>query len=116
MVMKRIDAVIQEDKLEAVIDALKQTGVGGVTIMQSRGIGAGQRPVLQTARGTSKFVAMFNRLEYIMVIVEDSKVNPVIKAIIEAAHTGTAGDGKIFVSNVEEAFDIATKESGTHIL
>jgi nitrogen regulatory protein P-II 1 len=114
--MKRIDAIIQEDKLDVVTDALKEIGVSGVTIIQSRGIGAGERPVLRGARGTAKFVAMFNRLETIMTIVDDSNVELAVKAIMNAAHTGTAGDGKIFVSNVEEAFDIATKQSGTNIL
>lgn len=114
--MKRIDAIIQEDKLDVVTDALKEIGITGITITQSRGIGTGERPVLRGSRGTTKFVAMYNRLESIMTIVDDSKVERVVKAIMNSAHTGTAGDGKIFVSNVEEAFDIATKQSGTHIL
>lgn len=59
---------------------------------------------------------MYNRLEAIMTVVDDSKVDGVVKAIMNSAHTGTAGDGKIFVSNVEEAFDIATKQSGVHVL
>ncbi|MEW6589044.1 MAG: P-II family nitrogen regulator, partial [Thermoproteota archaeon] len=97
-------------------DALKEIGITGITITQSRGIGTGERPILRGSRGTAKFVAMYNRLETIMTIVDDSKVEGVVKAIINSAHTGTVGDGKIFVSNVEEAFDIATKQSGTHIL
>lgn len=114
--MKRIDAIIQEDRLDVVTDALKEIGITGITITQSKGIGTGERPVLRGARGTAKFVAMYNRLETIMTVVDDSKVELVIKAIMNSAHTGTAGDGKIFVSNVEEAFDIATKQSGAHIL
>ncbi|MFN3655002.1 MAG: P-II family nitrogen regulator [Candidatus Nitrosotenuis sp.] len=114
--MKRIDAIIQEDKLDVVTDALKEIGITGITITQSRGIGTGERPVLRGSRGTAKFVAMYNRLDVIMTVVDDSKVGRVVKAIMDSAHTGTAGDGKIFVSNVDEAFDIATKQSGTHIL
>jgi nitrogen regulatory protein P-II 1 len=52
--MKRIEAIIREDKLSIVVDALKATGVGGITITQSRGVGAGERPVIGGARGTSK--------------------------------------------------------------
>jgi nitrogen regulatory protein P-II 1 len=60
--------------------------------------------------------AEFNRLDTLITIVDDSKMNSVVAAIIDAAHTGTAGDGKIFITNVEEAFDIATKESGKNII
>ena len=86
--MKRIEAIIQADKLATVIDSLKAVGIGGATITQSRGVGSGQRPVIQGSRGTAR----------------------------HAAHTGNRGDGKIFVTNVEEAFDIATRQSGRNII
>lgn len=115
-IMKRIEAIIREDKLSIVVDALKTTGVGGITIMQSRGIGAAERPMIGGARGTSKHVAPFNRLYTILVIVDDTKVSSVVSSIMDAAYTGKTGDGKIFITNVEEAFDIATKESGKNII
>lgn len=114
--MKRIEAIIQEDKLSNVINALKISEVGGVTITQSRGIGAGERPLLRGARGTAKFEAAFNRLVTIITVVDDSKVDAAVTAIIDSVHTGHAGDGKIFITNIEEAFDIATKQSGRNIL
>jgi nitrogen regulatory protein P-II 1 len=114
--MKRIEAIVQENKINIVLDALKAAGVGGITVMQSHGIGTGERPVVGSARGTSKHVATFNRLNTILIIVDDSKVSSVVSSIIDAAHTGTAGDGKIFITNVEEAFDIATKESGKDVI
>jgi nitrogen regulatory protein P-II 1 len=114
--MKRIEAIIQENKLSNAVNALKISEVGGVTITQSRGIGAGERPMLRGARGTVKFEAAFNRLATIITVVDDSKVDAVVTAIMNAVHTGNAGDGKIFITNVEEAFDIATKESGKDIL
>lgn len=114
--MKKVEAIIQEDKLGVVVDALKSSDITGVTIIQSRGIGAGERPVLGGSRGTSKFVAAFNRLATIVTIVDDQKVSSVVTAIMDAAHTGVAGDGKIFITNIEEAFDIATKQSGKHII
>jgi nitrogen regulatory protein P-II 1 len=114
--MKRIEAIIQEDKLSNVVNALKISEVGGVTITQSRGIGSGERPMLQGSRGTAKFEAAYNRIATIMTVVDDSKVGTVVNAIMNAVSTGTTGDGKIFVTNVEEAFDIATKQSGKNIL
>lgn len=114
--MKRIEAIIQEEKLGSVVNALKISEVGGVTITLSRGIGAGERPMLRGARGTAKFEAAYNRIATIMTVVEDSKIDTVVNAIMNAASTGKAGDGKIFVTNVEEAFDIATKQSGKNIL
>ncbi len=114
--MKRIEAIIQADKLSNVVDSLKAVGVGGVTATQSRGVGSGQRPVIQGSRGTAKHEAEFNMLNTVITIVDDSKVGAVVSAIIDAAHTGNRGDGKIFITNVEEAFDIATKESGRNII
>jgi nitrogen regulatory protein P-II 1 len=114
--MKKIEAVIQEDKLSSVVNALKISEVGGVTITLSRGIGAGERPMVQGARGTAKFEAAYNKIATIVTVVDDSKIDPVVTAIMNAASTGKAGDGKIFITNVEEAFDIATKQSGKNIL
>ncbi|WP_042684489.1 P-II family nitrogen regulator [Candidatus Nitrosotenuis chungbukensis] len=114
--MKRVEAIIQADKLTSVVDSLKAAGVGGTTIIQSRGVGSGQRPVMQGSRGTAKYEAEYNTLNTIITIVDDSKVGDVVSAIIDAAHTGNRGDGKIFITNVEEAFDIATKESGRNII
>ena len=114
--MKRIEAVIRADKLSNVVNSLRTVGVGGITVTQSRGVGSGQRPVIQGSRGTAKYEAEFNALNTVITIVDDSKVGDVVSAIINAAHTGNSGDGKIFVMNVEEAFDIATKESGRNII
>lgn len=114
--MKRIEAIIQADKINDVVNSLKTVGVGGITSTQSRGVGAGQRPVIQSSRGTARHEAEFNALNTVITVVDDSKVGAVVSAIIDAAHTGNRGDGKIFVTNVEEAFDIATKESGRNII
>ena len=61
-------------------------------------------------------MASYNKLAAIVTIVDDQKVDSVVSTIIDTAHTGTPGDGKIFITNVEDAFDIATKQSGKHIL
>ena len=114
--MKKIEAIVQENMLSSVVNALKICEVGGLTIIQSQGIGAGARPMLRGARGTAKFQAAYNKISTIITVVEDSKMDTVINAIMNAASTGTTGDGKIFVTNVQEAFDIATKQSGNNIL
>jgi nitrogen regulatory protein P-II 1 len=114
--MKKIEAIIREEKLGIVVDALKSTGVGGITVSQSMGVGSGERPVLGGSRGTSKFVAAFNNLYTIMTVVDEAKIDVVVRMIMDAAHTGNAGDGKIFITDVEEAFDIATKQSGKEII
>jgi nitrogen regulatory protein P-II 1 len=108
--MKRIDAMIQNMKRGVVIDAILKAGASGVTVAETRGRGAGERPTVGKARGTAMYVAEYNRTDTVTTIVDDSKVNDVVQAIIKAAHTGSKGDGKVFVSEVVEAYDIATKE------
>jgi nitrogen regulatory protein P-II 1 len=114
--MKKIEAIVQENKLSNVINALKLCEVGGVTITLAKGIGAGKRPMVEGARGTAKFEEAYNQIATIMTVVDDSKISTVVTAITNAATTGKAGDGKIFVTTVDEAFDIATKQSGRNIL
>lgn len=114
--MKRIDAMIPTTKRSAVIKALIGAGVGGLTFAETRGKGSGERPLVGGARGTSRYIAEFNRTDTITTIVDDSKVESVASAIMNAAHTGAKGDGKIFVSQVEESYDIATKRKGAEIL
>lgn len=114
--MKRIEAIIRIDKISDVMSSLKAVGVGGITTTQSRGVGAGQRPAIQGSRGTARREAEFNEINTVITVVDDPKVGAVVSAIIDAAHTGNRGDGKIFITNVEEAFDIATKESGRNII
>ena len=108
--MKRIEAFIPTTKRSEVVNAILSAGSGGVTVTETRGRGAGERPLVGGARGTSRYVAEYNRTDTIVTIVDDSKIYPVIEAIINAASTGSKGDGKIFVSPIEESFDIGTRE------
>lgn len=110
--MKRIEIIVQSDKLRAVIDALENEGVGGITVAQTRGRGKGQRPMIETARGTDIHLAEYNSTESVLTVVDDSQVDTVISAIINAAGTGSKRDGKIFVSSVDEAIDIGSKQKG----
>ena len=111
--MKKIDAMIPSMRRNEVVDAILKAGSQGVTIVESRGKGAGERPLVGGARGTAKFIAGYNRIDTITTIVNDSKLEPVVSAIMDIAHSGSKGDGMIFVSTIEEAYKIGTKEKVT---
>jgi len=102
--MKRIEAVVQSEVSRDVVKAVRETGVGGVTLIESLGQGAGYRPEIAGKQ------IEFNSTDVILTVVNDSQVDVVISAIMRIAHTGNKGDGKIFISNIEESYDISTKE------
>jgi nitrogen regulatory protein P-II 1 len=110
--MKRIEAIIPVEKVSAVNEALRVAGVGGATILDAKGRGKGEKPQVQTGRGTKRLSAEFSVRANIVTVVDDAEVEKVIKAIIDTTSTGSAGDGKIFVSTVTEAIDIGTKKRG----
>lgn len=105
--MKRIETVVQSEVSRKVVKAIRDTGVGGVTLIESLGQGAGDRPEIGGKQ------IEFNSTDVIVTVVNDSEVDSVVSAIMDTAHTGQKGDGKIFVSNVEESFDISTKQKST---
>ena len=104
--MKRLDIIVRLDKVNSVVDAIKKVGVGGITILHARGQGSANPPLV----GQS-----YSR-EIIIVIVDDSKVNKLKSAISSAACTKLRGDGKIFISNVEEASDICSGNTGINAI
>lgn len=108
--MKRIEAIIPSNRLNLVVSAIEETSVTGITIIESKGRGKGARPALRSSRGTSTQIAEYNNLVTIITIVEESRVNQIIDAILNIASTGSSGDGKIFVSTVDEIIDIQTKK------
>jgi nitrogen regulatory protein P-II 1 len=110
--MKRIEAIIAAEKVSAVNDALKKAGVGGTTVLDAKGRGKGEKPQVQTNRGTKRLAAEFSVRANVITVVDDSEVEKVIKAILDTASTGSSGDGKIFVSSVTDAVDIGTKKHG----
>lgn len=107
--MKRIEAIIPSNKLSLIVSAMEEAGVAGITTLESKGRGKGARPSLRSSRGTSTQIAEFNSLVTIITIVPDSKVDKIISAILDAASTGSSGDGKIFVSTIDDVIDIQTK-------
>ncbi len=100
--MKKIEAVIQSVREDDVVDALRKIKLGGFSIIEGRGCGRGSKD--------------FTNIETVCAVVEDSNVNKVVAAIVEAAHMSTTGDGKIFVSPVENVTDISTKKQGEKYL
>jgi nitrogen regulatory protein P-II 1 len=112
--MKKIEAIIKPHKLDDVKDRLRQIGVSGMTVYEVKGFGrtGGKTEVY---RGSS-YVVDFVPKARIEVVVKDSVVNDVVQAIAATAKTGKIGDGKIFVTPVEEAIRIRTGEKGEDAL
>jgi nitrogen regulatory protein P-II 1 len=110
--MKRVEAIISAEKVSAVNEALSNAGVGGATILDAKGRGKGEKPRVQTARGTRGVSAEFSSRANVVAVVDDPEVEKVITAILDTTSTGSPGDGKIFVSTITEAIDIGTRKRG----
>ena len=108
--MKKIEAVIKPFKLDEVKEALQEVGVQGLTVIEAKGFGR-QKGHTELYRG-AEYVVDFLPKVMVIIVVEDNLAERVIEAITTAARTGRIGDGKIFVSNIEEAIRIRTGESG----
>jgi nitrogen regulatory protein P-II 1 len=108
--MNKIEAIIKPFKLDGVKNALHEIGVTGLTIAEVRGFGR-QKGHTEVYRG-AEYVIDFLPKVMIEVIVEDALLAQAVEAIMRTAHTDTIGDGKIFVSNIEEAIRIRTGERG----
>lgn len=109
--MKRLEIVIPSSRLGLVVSEIEGL-VGGMTIGEARGRGKGTRPSLRSFRGTSTQQAEYNTMSTIITIVDDSRVDAIVDAVLSVASTGSAGDGKIFISSVDETVDIQTKRRG----
>ncbi|MCP9774898.1 P-II family nitrogen regulator [Cyanobium sp. HWJ4-Hawea] len=108
--MKQITAMIRPSKVDAVKTALVDIEIVGMTVSEARGFGQ-QKGQVERYRGNEYKVDFIAKAKVILV-VKDDKVTAAIEAISKAAHTGEIGDGKIFVSPVEQAIRIRTGESG----
>jgi nitrogen regulatory protein P-II 1 len=106
--MKRIEAIIKPFKLEEVKDALREVGVEGMTISEVKGFGR-QKGHTEIYRGSEYKVDFLPKIK-IEIVLPDSGVEAAINAIIAAAKTGKIGDGKVFVSAVEQSIRIRTEE------
>jgi len=113
-VMKKIDAIIKPFKLEEVKDALTELGVYGMTVSEVRGFGR-QKGHKEAYRGTEYTIEFVPKTK-IEVVVADAMADKVVETIIRTAKTGSIGDGKIFLSNLEGVVRIRTGESGDRAL
>ena len=112
--MKKIEAIIKPFKLDEVKEALQEIGVQGLSVIEVKGFGR-QKGHTELYRGAEYVVDFLPKVK-IEVALDDDQVEPAIAAIIEAAKTDKIGDGKIFVSTLEQAIRIRTGESGSEAL
>ncbi len=112
--MKKIEAIIRPFKLDEVKEALVEEGIRGLTITEVRGYGR-QKGHTETYRGNEYRIEFVPKIK-IEIVVEESKVEKVIEAILRTAKTGQVGDGKIFISTIEEVIRIRTEEAGKEAL
>ena len=108
--MKKIEAVIKPFKLDDVKDALHDAGVSGMTVTEVKGFGR-QKGHTELYRGAEYVIDFLPKVK-VEVVVEENLVDNVVEAITEAARTGRIGDGKIFVSPIDEAVRIRTGDKG----
>lgn len=112
--MLKITAIIRSEKLDEVKSALIKAGITGMSVSEGRGFGR-QKGQIETYRG-SEFRVDFIPKTRIEIALVDEQVNAALVAITEAGRTGEIGDGKIFISQLEEAVRIRTRESGYEAL
>ena len=108
--MKKIEAVIKPFKLDEVKEALHEVGVKGITVTEAKGFGR-QKGHTELYRGAEYVVDFLPKVK-LEIIIDDGQVERVVEATMQAAKTGRIGDGKIFVSPVEEVIRIRTGERG----
>ena len=108
--MKKIEAIIKPFKLEDVKEALSGLGVQGMTTSEVKGFGR-QKGHTEIYRGSEYTVDFLPKIK-VEVVLPDSQVGAAVEAIVKAAKTGKIGDGKVFVSSVENAIRIRTEETG----
>lgn len=108
--MKKVEAIIKPFKLDEVKEALHEVGIQGITVTEAKGFGR-QKGHTELYRGAEYVVDFLPKVK-IEVVMDDGLVERAIEAIQQAAHTGRIGDGKIFVTTVDEAIRIRTGEKG----
>lgn len=108
--MKKIEAIVKPFKLEEVKDALSGVGIEGMTITEVKGFGR-QKGHTEIYRGSEYTVDFLPKLK-LEVVISDATVDLAVQAIVKAAKTGKIGDGKVFVSSIDDAIRIRTEEKG----
>ena len=108
--MKKIEAIIKPFKLDEVKEALHEIGLQGITVLEAKGFGR-QKGHTELYRGAEYVVDFLPKVK-IELVIDDDMLERAVEAILEAAHTGRIGDGKIFITTVEEAIRVRTGERG----
>lgn len=108
--MKKIEAIIKPFKLEDVKEALSGVGVEGMTVSEVKGFGR-QKGHTEIYRGSEYTVDFLPKIK-VEVVLADSQVSSAVEAIVKAAKTGKIGDGKVFISTIDNAVRIRTEETG----
>lgn len=112
--MKKIEAIIRPFKLEKVKESLLEVGIKGLTISEVRGYGR-QKGHTETYRGSEYQIEFVPKIK-IEIVIQDDLVDKIVDTISSIAKSGQVGDGKIFISNIEDAIRIRTGESGIEAL
>ena len=112
--MKKIEAIIKPFKLDEVKEALQEIGVQGLSVIEVKGFGR-QKGHTELSRGAEYIVDFLPKVK-IEVVLEDDQLDTAINAIVEAAKTDKIGDGKIFVSSIDQALRIRTGETGVEAI
>jgi nitrogen regulatory protein P-II 1 len=112
--MKKIEAIVRPHKLEEVREALMEIGIKGMTILEVRGIGR-QKGHTEIYRGSEYQIGFLPKIKF-EIVVPDALLDTAIDAILKSSKTGEVGDGKIFVSTIDEAIRVRTQESGDSAL
>jgi nitrogen regulatory protein P-II 1 len=112
--MKKVEAIIRSERLQAVQDALDELGASGLTVTEVMGCGR-QKGYTEQYRGSRANISLLPKIK-VESVVPDHVVDQTVEAIVAAAYTGEAGDGRIFVIPIEQAVRIRTGERGEEIL
>jgi nitrogen regulatory protein PII len=110
--MKKIEAILKPFKLEEVKDALGEAGISGMTVSEVKGYGR-QKGHTEIYRGSEYTVDFLPKIK-IEIVLPDSLAESAVNVIVKAAKTGKIGDGKVFVSTIDDAIRIRTEEKGDH--
>ena len=112
--MKKIEAIVKPFKLDEVKEALHEIGLQGITVIEAKGFGR-QKGHTELYRGAEYNVDFLPKI-VLDIVVDDDKCDNACEVITKAAYTGKIGDGKIFISNVDEAIRIRTSETGSEAI
>ncbi|HEV2394643.1 MAG TPA: P-II family nitrogen regulator [Verrucomicrobiae bacterium] len=108
--MKKIDAIVKPFKLEEIKHALAEVGITGVTVAECKGFGR-QKGHTEIYRGSEYTVDFLPKIK-VEIVLDDEHLNGAVAAIVSTAKTGKIGDGKVFVSTIDDAIRIRTEEKG----